>query len=524
MLQRVTKKLVGSLLKTGHAMGSQPGMPIALRSIHSSSCRRASEEGLQLNEKTALYDIVIVGGGVAGTALACALASNPVLRDNRVALVEAMDLTSTIEWSPVKESYSNRVVSLTPGSMNFFERMGVVEHMDLSRVHGYGDMEVWDGVTDARIKFDTSLLGSKKDTSKESIAYMVENIHLQNAMLKRIRECNTRGAQVDILQKARVASIGNEQSSTEFDVSDWPSVKLESGDVLQTRLLIGADGVNSPVRNYANIESLGWDYDTHGVVATLKLDDSRPNNTAWQRFLPTGPIAMLPLSEGYASLVWSTKPEIAKILKGVSSDDFCKLVNAAFRMSTIDLNYLYGAINKNTFIPECDIGLEYTWREEVANKSKSTIEVWQREESLPPAVVSIQDKSRASFPLRMRNSERYVADRVALVGDAAHAIHPLAGQGLNQGMLDVACLSKVLEKGTLEGQDIGKLNLLRDYAAERYGRNIVMLSACDKMHRLFGTDVAPVTWIRSLGLSAVNSSDSLKAEIMKYAMGVESSR
>ncbi|KAI9012633.1 hypothetical protein CLU79DRAFT_398486 [Phycomyces nitens] len=522
MLQRATKTLSSSFLKTRNPV-AHPGLPIA-RSIHSSSCRHASEENLQLNDKSGLYDIVIVGGGVAGTALACALASNPVLRNNRVALVEAMDLAGTIEWSPVKESYSNRVVSLTPGSMSFFEKMGVVEHMDLSRVHGYGDMEVWDGVTDARIKFDTRLLGPGRQNEKESIAYMVENIHLQNAMLKRIQECKAQGAQIDILQKARVASIGTEQTSTDFDVSDWPSVKLESGDVLQTRLLIGADGVNSPVRNYANIESLGWDYDTHGVVATLKLDTSRTNNTAWQRFLPTGPIAMLPLSNGYASLVWSTKPEIAKLLKGVSSDDFCRLVNSAFRMSTTDLNYLYGAIDKNTFVPECDIGLEYSWREDVATKSKTTIEQIEREESLPPTVVSIQDKSRASFPLRMRNSERYVADRIALVGDAAHAIHPLAGQGLNQGMLDVACLSRVLEKGTLEGQDIGKLNLLRDYAAERYGRNIVMLSACDKMHRLFGTDLGPVTWVRSLGLTAVNSSNSLKAEIMKYAMGVESSK
>ena len=209
-------------------------------------------------------------------------------------------------------------------------------------------------------------------------------------------------------------------------------------------------------------------------------------------------------------MVWSTTPAIAKLLKNVSSNDFCHLVNAAFRMSHIDLKYLYKQINQSTFQSNCDIQEEYLWRESMATQSLDEQQLVQREGSLPPQVIQVQERSRASFPLRLRNSEQYVTDRVALVGDAAHAIHPLAGQGLNQGLLDVECLSHLLEKGTREGQDIGSIHLLRQYASERYLRNIMMLSTCDKLHRLFSTDAAPITWMRSVGLNAVNNLDIVK--------------
>lgn len=207
--------------------------------------------------------------------------------------------------------------------------------------------------------------------------------------------------------------------------------------------------------------------------------------------------------------MWSTRPEIAKALKAVSPHDFCNIVNAAFRMSHVDLKYLYQQLTAGK---SCDIGAEYTWREEVAKKSLDEQEIFEREYSLPPQVIDIQENSRASFPFRLRNAEHYVTDRVALVGDAAHATHPLAGQGLNQGILDVQSLSQWIEKGTTEGQDIGSIHLLRQYASERYLRNIMMISSCDKLHRLYSTDAAPITWARSIGLSAVNQLDFVKVK------------
>ncbi|CAO3660520.1 unnamed protein product [Rhizopus stolonifer] len=464
------------------------------------------------------YDVVIIGGGVAGVTLACALASSPSVSHKRIALVEAMDLSGVQNWKPQQDNYSNRVVSLTPGTMDFFQRIGIKKHLELNRAHGYKDMRVWDGVTGASIHLDSTIL----DVKEPSIAYIVENVNVQHAALERIEECRSQGVKIDLFQKTKVASINKETESKEegLDIKDWPSIQLDNGKQLKARLLVGADGINSPVRGFAQIESLGWDYNAQGVVATLKLDPDRLESsfTAWQRFLPTGPIAMLPLGEGYASIVWSTHPEIAKALKTVSPHDFCNIVNAAFRMSHVDLKYLYQQLTAGK---SCDIGAEYTWREEVAKKSLDEQEIFEREYSLPPQVIDIQENSRASFPFRLRNSEHYVTDRVALVGDAAHATHPLAGQGLNQGILDVQSLSQWIEKGTTEGQDIGSIHLLRQYASERYLRNIMMISSCDKLHRLYSTDAAPITWARSIGLSAVNQLDFVKAEIMKYAMGIE---
>ncbi|KAI8991292.1 hypothetical protein BDF20DRAFT_33817 [Mycotypha africana] len=432
--------------------------------------------------------------------------------------------------------------------------VGVTPHMEMDRVNGYRDVMVWDGITDAHSHFDGALLNhypsnnpNRMNVEPNTVAYMVENINIQSAALKRLEECSSKeGSQIDLFDKTKVTKIVRPlieelhqhyvdgenkavpkdkevKAESPIDLEDWPSIHLDNGKTIKTRLLIGADGINSPVRDFAYIDSLGWDYDTHGVVATLKLDPNRPNNTAWQRFLPSGPIALLPLSEEYASLVWSVKPHLAKALKNVSPADFCTLINAAYRLPHVDLQYMYKQISSSPSpdMPSTTLQDEYAWRENTATKSLSDQSMLDREYALPPQVIDVQENSRASFPFRLRNAERYVADRVALVGDAAHSTHPLAGQGMNQGLLDVECLSKLLEKGTMEGQDIGNIHLLRKYPAERYWRNILMLSSCDKIDRLFSNDIAPVTWIRSLGIKAVHNMDFLKAEIMKYAMGIE---
>ncbi|KAI8150339.1 hypothetical protein BJV82DRAFT_503447 [Fennellomyces sp. T-0311] len=471
-----------------------------------------------------VYDIVIVGGGIAGTALACSLAANPTMSDYRVALIEAMDLSNTNNWTPVNNKFSNRVVSLTPAAMRYFTQIGVTEHLYKDRLRPYSRMQVWDGVTDARIEFDTALLeqfGVPMQEENPAIAYMIENVHLQHAILKHLDTCRGVGANVDMFQKARVDSIHVDGTVPEegLNLSDWPIVRLNNGQSLKSRLLIGADGVNSPVRSFAKIESLGWDYNMHGVVATFKVDSSRPADTSYQRFLPTGPIAMLPLANGYASMVWSSPPHIAQKLKKMPPDAFCTLVNAAFRLSPADLKYLYTQVDKDTFEPTCDFRKEYDWRQSVNKHGLTDMEVLERELSFPPQVESVDESSRASFPLRLRNSQSYFANRVALVGDAAHTVHPLAGQGLNQGILDVQCLSDVLQRGAANGQDIGSIHLLREYASVRYLRNLVMISACDKLHRLYTTDFAPVTWIRSLGLSAVNQLDVVKVRLQHRERG-----
>ncbi|CAG8436823.1 10400_t:CDS:2 [Funneliformis mosseae] len=452
-----------------------------------------------------IYDIVIVGGGIAGSALACALAtSNLTKLQKRIALIESSNTSNIREWNPLQGEFSNRVSSLTPRSVQFFKDIGVWQNINEERIKPFSDMQVWDGISDARIRYNN------ESDKKGPLAWILENYNIQHAILKTLDKDKSI---VDIFDNTKVQDITFDKDSGggQFDLSDWPSVELSDGRKLKARLLVGADGFNSPVRSFANIESLGWDYNSHAVVATLHVDPNIENKTAWQRFLPTGPIAMLPLQNGFSSMVWSTTPNLATKIKSISSKDFACLVNAAFQMRVADLEYFYSQLGNNESV---DLQSEFEWRKSVQLKNSDP------KEEFPPLVLGVQEKSRAGFPLRMRNAESYIKERVVLVGDAAHTIHPLAGQGLNQGLADVHHLLQVIERGIANGQDIGDINLLRGYSSERYLSNLVMLGVVDKLHKLFGTDFTPTVLARSLGLKTLNNLEPVKAEIMKYAMGL----
>lgn len=361
-------------------------------------------------------------------------------------------------------------------------------------------MQVWDGLTGARIEFELRSRPAAADADG-AIAYMVENLNITSGLLKRLRDLGG----VDVFDKTKVSAIGLGAETEELDLSEWPVVELSSGRSLTARLLVGADGANSPVRAFAGIKSRGWDYGRHGVVATLQLDPSVavPGvETAYQRFLPTGPVAMLPLPDSRASLVWSTTPDRAALLKSLSPADFAACVNAAFRLSPVDLTYLHT-------IPSGQED-ELAWRTQHTPPSPSP---------LPSPVVSVQPGSVASFPLKLRHADTYTGERVALVGDAAHTVHPLAGQGLNAGQGDVQSLAGVLARAVSCGQDIGTTLALEPYNAERYAANHVVLGVCDKLHKLYGVESGPLVPLRSVGLRAVNAMGFLKNFLMEQASG-----
>lgn len=197
-----------------------------------------------------------------------------------------------------------------------------------------------------------------------------------------------------------------------------------------------------------------------------------PNTTAYQRFLPTGPIAFLPISDTASSLVWSTKPTIATALKGCDPSVLARMINAAFRLPDVSMRYLHDRIleryEAGKPITDEEIKAEILWREQshsidhTSAYSSVTIDSGippQDAEMVPPQVTSIQPGTIASFPLRYNHTETYVGEgqgsRTVLVGDAAHTIHPLAGQGLNLGLGDVECLSKCIHETVLRGGDIG---------------------------------------------------------------------
>lgn len=359
-------------------------------------------------------------------------------------------------------------------------------------------MQVWDGITDARIEFDWD---PPRD-SANVIAYMTENANLTSGLMGRIKELGG----VEIFDQSKVETIAYGEEVEDLDLTEWPTVKLSNGKTLAARLLVGADGANSPVRTFAGIDSRGWDYGRHGVVATLELEGDgwggAHRKIAYQRFLPTGTIALLPMPGNFATLVWSTTPENAALLKKLSAKDFIAMVNAGFRLSAVDLKYLHGQ--------EDGQEEELLWRAQ-----HTPVEP----ESIPQAIVGVQEGSVASFPLKLRHADTYIGERVALVGDAAHTIHPLAGQGLNQGQGDVQSLVKAIEYAVTHGQDIGSLLSLESYNSDRYAANHVLLGVCDKLHKLYSFDSGPLVPLRSIGLKAINAMGPLKSFFMEQASG-----
>jgi ubiquinone biosynthesis monooxygenase Coq6 len=384
--------------------------------------------------------------------------------------------------------------------------MGAWSHANTSRIQPYQEMQVWDGVSDARISFDwesaRSFLSPRQPSQPTTIAYMIENVNITATLLSRLSELGG----VDIHSSTKVNSIELGTDTEKLNLSSWPIVHLSNGKTVAARLLVGADGANSPVRTFAGIESRGFDYNNHGIVATLKLEGpgwgGPQHKIAYQRFLPSGPMAMLPLPGNCVSLVWSTTPERAAKLKSLAPNDFVAMVNAGFRLSPTDLEYLHTMSS----------GQE----EEIAWRERHTP---VNERNIPMRVLKVQQGTVASFPLKMRHADTYTGERVALVGDAAHTIHPLAGQGLNQGQGDAAALVRTIVHAVRSGQDIGSTLALESYNSERYAQNNAMLGVCDKLHRLYSTDSAPIVGLRSLGFRAVNAMGPLKGFFMGRAAG-----
>ncbi|POS87809.1 hypothetical protein EPUL_000691 [Erysiphe pulchra] len=414
-----------------------------------------------------------------------------------MALIESQDVQKTRPFSLPPTQYSSRCSSLTPSSVRFLEQIGAWKHIQLDRIQPYHEMQVWDGVSGARIEFNWEV--ARKGST---IAYMTENLNLTSALLKRVEEL----AGISIFDNQTVSMISLGEESDDLDLSGWPIVHLSSGKELAARLLVGADGAKSLVRNFAGIDSKGWDYKRVGVVATLKSEGNGHHKkglkTAYQRFLPTGPVAMLPLPGCYSTLVWTTTPERALHLKKLCSEDFVSMVNAAFRLSPTDLSYMHTI--------ELNIAEELEWRSQHTNFDT---------ERIPPEMTGLQCESVASFPLKMRHADSYIGERVALVGDAAHSIHPLAGQGLNQGQADVECLVSKVIYSVMHGEDIGVKLALEAYNAERYVENNLLLGIVDKLHKLYSVENGPLISARSIGLRAVNSSALLKKFFMEQAAG-----
>uniref|UniRef100_A0A3Q3A1P8 Coenzyme Q6, monooxygenase n=1 Tax=Kryptolebias marmoratus TaxID=37003 RepID=A0A3Q3A1P8_KRYMA len=348
---------------------------------------------------------------------------------------------------------------------------------------------VWDACSDALITFD-------KEDLLDEMAYIVENDIVVTAITKQL---DTLSDNVQVKYKSKVVKYTWPMLHHAADSIPWVQVTLANGETHQTKLLIGADGPNSMVRQGLGIPTVKWNYDQSAVVAVLHLSEPTENNVAWQRFLPTGPIAMLPLSDTQSSLVWSTSPRLAEELLELDEESFVDAINSAFwsNESHSDLIETAGSLFRGAL--------------------SAIMPSAGSPRQLPPSVAGIGPKSRVMFPLGMGHASEYIRHRVALIGDAAHRVHPLAGQGANLGFGDVACLTQILSQAAFNGKDLGAIQHLLEYETERQRHNLPMMAAVDLMKRLYSTDAAPVVLLRTFGLQATNMLPALKEQIMAYA-------
>lgn len=388
------------------------------------------------------FDAIIVGGSSVGGTLALALGQQGM----RVALIDAQ--TFVTSWP--EGSVDLRVFAITRASQRIFEKLGTWERMLELGVSPFRDMEVWDSRGNGLIHFDSESIGEMM------LGHIIEQRVIQTALLEAIAATPS----IHHFCPAEVVAFERKE--------DLMEVTLANDTVLRGKLLVAADGANSPLRGMAGIAVQVQPYKQEAVVCVVETTESH-RETAWQRFLPTGPLAFLPLRDGRCSIVWSTTPEEASRLKALPKELFMFELTKAFGARLGEV---------------VDVG------------------------------------ERVSFPLRKQHATHYVEAGLALVGDAAHVIHPLAGQGANLGLLDAATLAEIVLEAKAEGRDWGRKSVLRRYERWRRGENQIMMGAMDGFKQLFGSSLPPLRLVRNLGLNMVNQSGPVKDLIVRHAMGL----
>lgn len=394
------------------------------------------------------YDIAIVGGGMVGTALAGLL-----LRRIPAASLVLVDAEPPPSWRPDAEP-GLRVSALSEASTRLLAVCGAWHAIVGSRACAYREMRVWDGAS------PPGGLGSlhfrAADVGAAQLGYIVENELVRHAL----REALAGAEPLTILDEARLTGLALDGPRAELALAD--------GRRLRARLVVGADGGASTSRQLAGLQVRGRDYDQRAVVANLRCERHHAW-TAWQRFLPDGPIALLPLADGEVSIVWSTASDRAEALLAMPDDAFRAAVTEAS-------DGVLGEV--------------------------------------------LRSGRRASFPLRRRHAPVYTRARYALVGDAAHVVHPLAGQGVNLGLLDAAAMCEVLAQGFAAERDPGDPALLRRYERWRKSENLLAMAAFDGINRLFGNPNPALGALRRAGFTLVDRVAPLRVAFIRRAMGI----
>ncbi|WP_218804633.1 3-demethoxyubiquinol 3-hydroxylase [Klebsiella quasipneumoniae] len=385
-------------------------------------------------------DVAIVGGGMVGGALALGLAQQGFT-------VTVLEKTAPPAFDPASAP-DVRISAISAASVGLLKSLDVWDAVREMRVHAYRRLETWEWES-AHVAFDAAEL------KLPELGYMVENKVLQWGLWQALAAHE--GVTLRVGGELEAMQRGEAQTA----------LRLREGETIHARLVIGADGASSQVREMAGIGVHAWQYQQSCMLISVQCADD-PGDSTWQQFTPSGPRAFLPLFDNWASLVWYDTPARIRQLQGMS-------------------------------MPQL--------QQEIARH-------------FPARLGRVTPRAAGAFPLTRRHALQYVQPGLALVGDAAHTIHPLAGQGVNLGYRDVDALLEILAQARGRGEEWASLPVLKRYQARRRADNFIMQSGMDLFYAGFSNDLAPVRMLRNIGLMVAERAGVLKRQALKYALGL----
>lgn len=389
-----------------------------------------------------MIDVVIAGAGIVGSILALRLANAGL----SVVVIEeqSINFNSHSKVDP-------RTLSITPASKIILSSLGVWQQIPLEKIGPYNKIHVWDETGDGQVEFDAS------ETAETHLGYIVEQLVLEKYLNEQLLKQNN----VNVHEATEINSINLEQAQV--------SISLNNGKTIVTKLLVGADGARSKVRDLASIVFESNSYEQTAVAGVIQTEQPH-QKVARQRFLEDGILALLPLNDEHqCGFVWSTTDFNANHFKQVNEQNFCEIITEA-------------------------------------------------SESVLGEIIACY--SRQTFPLSSAQASQYCDHRVVLVGDAAHRVHPLAGQGANLGIIDAEVLSNDIIQLHKQQRDFGLKAYLRRYERKRRAENIFMMNVFSGFKWLYGKQDFPIPLVRNYGMNVINQLTPIKQCIMQRAMGL----
>lgn len=397
------------------------------------------------------YDVAIAGGGIVGLISAILLRRSRVFSESEIYIVEKNEKRHFIASNDI----GFRVSAISAGSIQVLKKINVWDKLIQERIFRYSNMCVWDG--DDSIEGDSRIDFSSDQYGYSELGYIIENFQLQTRLMELAESLDVR-----ILFDSEIDSIN------QLNSSDKISVGIINSGSLEVDLLIGADGSESRTRQLMNLNVKKHNYSQSALITNVECEKHHCN-TAFQRFLKHGPIALLPLGEKRSSIVWSTSPEEAAFASKLSHDKLNSLLSKKS-------DHVLGELK----------------------------------------VIS----EKAIYPLIYQHSKKYIEKNFVLVGDAAHTIHPLAGQGVNLGIADAVELTGVLEDSIMRGSYIGDTSTLRAYERSRKSSNSLMLNFVHVLNKLFSSRYITIRYMRKMGMKIFNKTKLIKHQAIKTALGV----